>query len=1003
MRKFLSVIVTLLLCVAAAAQSGRNVSITLTDASTGEPLSFATVSLTPVGASKALKYVLTDENGSAKIEGVKKGKYTLKGELLGYKSYVREVAVESQDVALGQVKVEVDSQVLDAASVSAVGNPIIIKKDTVEYNASSFRTTDNDVLEDLLKKLPGVEVDSDGKITANGKEITKITIDGKTFFLDDPSIASKNIPAKLVEKVKVLEKKSEQAQFTGIDDGEEETVIDLSIKPGMMKGWFGNVMAGGGYDLTAQSLSDPSWDNARWQTGALVGRFTDKSQLSVIVNANNTNNRGFNDMAGSMMAAMRGGGGGMGRGAGYGSGNGITTSWMGGVNGAYTMLDGDLDLAGNYLYSGSKTDVREDSYQETYQDDGSALINRSNGFNSTFTNGHRVGIRYEHKFSEKTSLLFEPQFQYNSGHFNQYSTDTTLFREVGATDPYLSNKGYTGNDGVNGNWTASGFLLLRQRLNKPGRTISAMTRFSFSQNKLAAYNQSLNQSLISGVWNNSQIDQFYNSRSNSSSVRVRGSYTEPLLEKLFLEISYSYQWARNFSTKDTYNLIDDPTVAVENISELPREVFLADEAWKAAHFDGTYSNEIRNESQNHQAGATLQYQTKNLRLQFGAQYRPTITDNYTSGHDPYHKVNHNWSPRAMVDWDINDNADFRLDYRGNSSQPSTSQLMPVPDNSNPKAISFGNPYLNPYFNHTLRGRFGYTNRQSFFSIHGHFSASMVQDGIINTTWIENGVSYSMPMNGGLTGSANLGFFLNAPIGQSGFSISNFFNSSYSNSKAYVGRTSEVGNLMNYYDKETAQFDYDAFNSEVIKNDKLFADYFITNRTDNLNVTENLRATYRNDYVEVIIGGRTTFNKPWYTKEIVEKQENVQNMTWTNAVFGSFQYNARFGLGLKTDLNYKWYCGYITPQEDEWIWNAQISQLFWKNRFTLALQAYDILGQAKNLYVTDNANYHREVRNNTLGRYIMLSLTFRFGNFNKAGQQMDARMRRGGPGGPPPGR
>jgi len=1010
MKRIISVIVMVLVSFAVFAQNGKSVSITLIDATTGEGLPFATVSITPAGAEKASKYVLTNDKGAAKLEGVKKGSYTLKGELLGYKTLTKEISVEDKDIALGDVKVEVDSEVLDAASVSAVGNPIVVKKDTVEYNASSFRTTDNDVLEDLLKKLPGVEVSSDGKITANGKEISKITIDGKTFFLDDPSIASKNIPAKMVEKVKVVDRKSEQARFTGFDDGEEETIIDLSIKPGMMKGWFGNVMGGAGHDLREVGMENASWDDARWQTAAMVGRFTDKSQLSIIVNANNTNNRGFNDMAGSMMSAMRGGNGGMGRGSGGGggmfggSGNGITTSWMGGVNGAYTLLDGDLDLTGNYFYSGSKTDVLEDSYKETYQDDGSTIINRENGFSNTFTNGHRIGVRYEHKFSENTSILFEPQFSYNSGYYGQYSADTTLNLAAGETEQVLTNKGYSGGDGANNNWSTSGFLLFRQKLGKVGRTFSAMTRYSFSQNKLAAYNQTLNQTYVGGAWVDQQTDQFYNSRNNASSVSARGSYTEPLMKNLMLEVSYQYAWSRNYSNKDTYDLIKDQSVAYEDINTLPRETHFDDEDWVKEHYNGTYSNKILNVSQDHRAGAALQYQTDKLRLQVGAQYQPTITHNETNG-DTYDNVNHKWAPEAMLSWDMTENSDMRLYYRGRSSQPSTSQLMPVPDNSNPRNLKFGNPYLTPYFAHSLRGMFGYTNKKSFFSIRGFYDASLTQDGISNATWIENGVNYSMPMNGGLTGSANLGFFLSAPFGQSGFSLSNNFNASYSNSKAYVGRTAYVSELSSYYDPSTAEFRYADFNKDVIENKSEFERLLITNRTDNLSITEGLRATYRNDYIEVSLSGRTSFSKPWYTKEIVENNTNVQGITWNNNVASSFQYNAKFGLGLKTDLTYRWRRGYVTPQPDEWIWNAQISQLLFKNKVTLALQAYDILGQSRNLYVTDTANYHQETKNNTLGRYIMVSLTYRFGNFGKAGQQMESRMQRNGgrgPGGPGPG-
>ncbi|MDY0168452.1 MAG: hypothetical protein RBS80_18025, partial [Thermoguttaceae bacterium] len=210
---------------------------------------------------------------------------------------------------------------------------IIVKKDTVEYQASSFKTTDNDMLEDLLKKLPGVEVSSDGTVTANGKTISKITIDGKTFFLNDPQLATKNIPAKIVEKVKVLEKKSDEAEFTGINDGNEETVIDLSVMKGMMNGWFGDVAAGGGYDLRNAVSDEESAianqstisNKPRFQASGIVARFTEDTQLSFVGNANNTNNRGFADMAGSMMSGMRGGRGmgGMGGGMGGGGGGGF--------------------------------------------------------------------------------------------------------------------------------------------------------------------------------------------------------------------------------------------------------------------------------------------------------------------------------------------------------------------------------------------------------------------------------------------------------------------------------------------------------------------------------------------------------------------------------------------------------------------------------------------------------------------------------------------------------
>ena len=227
--RMFAVSVLLLTCFSAYAQNSFTVKLKLVDDKTSEPVSFATASLTVKGQTTAEKYVLTDAEGNASLAKVKKGTYVFKAELMGYKSHEQELTVD-KNIDLGVIKMSEDVKVLDAASVSAVGNPIVVKKDTIEYSASSFKTSDNDMLEELLKKLPGVEVEADGSITANGETITKIMIDGKSFFLDDPQLASKNIPAKLIEKVKVVEKKSDQALFTGIDDGDEETFIDLSLK-----------------------------------------------------------------------------------------------------------------------------------------------------------------------------------------------------------------------------------------------------------------------------------------------------------------------------------------------------------------------------------------------------------------------------------------------------------------------------------------------------------------------------------------------------------------------------------------------------------------------------------------------------------------------------------------------------------------------------------------------------------------------------------------------------
>ena len=969
-RTFTLTLLAFLVGIVASAQNQVSVKLKLVDSKTSEPVSFATVSLTVKGEDTPAKYVLSDSEGKAELLKVRHNTYILRAELMGYKTHTQEVKVE-KSVDLGEVKMEEDVEVLDAARVTDVGNPIIIRKDTIEYTASSFKTSDSDMLEELLKKLPGVEVEADGSITANGETISKITIDGKTFFLDDPQLASKNIPAKLIERVKVVEKKSDQAIFTGIDDGEHETVIDLTMKPGMMQGWFGNIMGGGGHDVPGAGSDMNDW---RYQGAAMVGRFTDKSQISIILNGNNTNNRGFNDMAGSMMQGMRGGGGGMGRGmGGWGRGNGITTSWMGGLNGAFTLLDDKMDLAGNYLYNGSINDVMEESSKITYLEDGSRLLNDETGTGRTMTQGHRFGMRLEHKFSENTSILFEPQFNFGYGNFNEFSNFATATERDGVATP--TNKGYTSRNGLNDNWRTSGFLLLRQRLGKPGRTISANIRYSFSDNNMYGFNQSLTTvyDLQTGAGSDDPVNQRYDQNSKSTSLSGRLVYTEPLGAGFFIETNYQYSWNKNTSYKNTFNSATDA---------LLDGMLQYDDAGEM--LDPIYSNSINNTSQNHRAGASLTYQKDKVRAQLGAAYNPTITDNVTSGHDPYHNVAHNWSPQAMLNYEFNDNTNIRFFYWGRSSQPSTNQLLPVPDNSNPLNISLGNPNLNPYFNHSLRGNFGYTNKKTFTSVNARFGAGLVQDAITNAQWYDpSGVQYSIPVNGPGTGNVDLRVMVNSPFGKSGFSIFSMTYGRYNQSTSFIG--SGALESEKYYDPETATFDYAAFNRDY--SDLSASDDFVNNKTQTMSFTQRLRLTYRNDFVELTVGGRTRMNKSWYTMKNSQLQA-----TWNNQVDASMNWTIPGGINIISDVDYNWYNGYTTPQEDEIILNAEITKLLFKNKCTLALKAYDILGQSKNLSVSDSANYHIETRNNTLGRYIILSLTYRFGNFGGPGGGR-------GPGGP----
>lgn len=1004
---FCGLVTMLAFSFAVAAQTTRSVTVVLQDSSSGEPVGYATVSLTKAGANTASKYALTDDKGKAVLDKVAAGSYTVKAELLGYKNYSAEITVKNS-VDLGIVKMEPDRRVLNAASVTAAGNPIIIKKDTIEYTATSFKTTDNDMLEDLLKKLPGVEVGSDGSVTANGQTISKITIDGKTFFLDDPQLASKNIPAKIIDKVKVVQKKSEQAQFTGIDDGQEETVIDLSIQKGMMNGLFGNVQIGGGHDWPENTTNgNGDW---RYQGAGFIGRFTEKSQLSIILNGNNTNNRGFNDLSGSMMRSMRGGGGGMGRGSGgWGNSNGITTSWMGGVNGSWDLFGDKMDLGANYLFNGTQKDVKEISDKTTFLDDGSSLIYHNDGYSFNNSYGHRFGMRLEHKFSEKTSILFQPQFNFGKGDFQEFSKFTTDGIAAGETESVAKNEGFNNNTGNNKNWTANGFFLFRQRLGLPGRTLSFNIDYNFSNNDLYGFNQSLTKTFgATDAENvNAIVNQRYDQNSKSSSVSGRLVYTEPLGAGFYLEANYQYKWSQNKSDKLTYDSADRGAYDFNaDTHEYYRETDMYDKDGNIIYVDGKpvhsneilnsqYSSNILNQYQTHRAGVNFMFQKDKIRAQVGASIIPTITHNETNGKS-YDNSVINWSPTAMLWYDINDNMNVRGFYFGNSSQPTTTQLMPVPDNTNPLNVSLGNPYLKPYFSHNIHTRYGFSNRQKFLSVYANLSGGFVQSPIVYASWYNtNGTAFSLPVNGPTSGNVNARMFLNAPFGKSNFSISSSTSGSWSTSTSYVGKSSF--DTSTYY--VDGDFDYVKFHNDFPDLGK--SDKFLENNTQTMNFTERLKLTYRNNFVEIIAGARSRIAKSWYTIESANT-----NVTRNNQASMSMNWTIPGGLGLVGEFNYNWYKGYQTKQDDEYVFNLEITKLLFKNQCTLSLKGYDLLNQSKNLSVSDSSNYHTETWNNTLGRYVILSLTWRFGNMNNASKGMRGRGPGGpghgpGPGGPPP--
>ena len=988
MNKLLRIALVIAVSLTAAAQSfAQNITATLKEAATGDPVGYATASITPEGSESVYKYSISDTKGAVNIESVKDGTYTFKVELMGYKTYSKEITVKGESVALGEIKLEEDSEMLDAAVVSDVANPIVVKKDTVEYNASSFLVTDNDMLQNLLAKLPGLEVNSDGSITANGENVTRIYIDGKTFFLDDPQLASQNIPAKMVEKVKVIKKKSEQAEFSGIDDGQEETVIDLTVQQSMMNGIFANVMVGGGHDMKGEKLSADvaaqdklgalaQNDAFRFQSNAMVGNFKSNSQISVILNASNAGAGGMGGRGGGFGGGGFGGPGG--GGGGGGMGGGLTTSYMAGLNGAFDLLDNKMELSSNYSYNGSNSLTGSMSTSYVTQTDGSQVTNWTNSKGTSNNGGHSIGVRMTHKFSDSANIVFEPQIRFNKTGSVSSSLNSSEHSLRG-----LTNDGWSSNISNGDNISTSGRFVYRQRILIPGRTLSVNLNWNYGTNNSESFTQSLTNMYVGSIMNKNYVNQRNENKSTNASAGARIEYVEPMGNNFYLSGNYSYNWSTSNSSKDTFNsgLYDQNAFSLDNlIYNRNGEVY-----------DEVYSNKIVNRTIQQQIGANVMYQSEGMNAQVGASIMPRNIFNETNGKQ-YTDNAMNWAPNASIRADLGENANLRINYTGRSNQPSTNQLMPVMDNTNPTRMSLGNPYLTSYFNHNFRTEIGYTNRTTFFTTRLSANGSVNQSPIVNATWMDNAsVQYSFPINAAPSWNGSLSWMINTPIGKSNFRINNNLSMNYSESHSYLGVASID---MTGYFNESKEFDYELFHSDYFGENptKNFNDYFKDNKNQNLSFNENLRITYRLDYFEATVGGRTRVSMPKSTYESL----NSSPTTWNNSVSLNVTWNEpNTGLGLTADGTYNWYIGYTTNQPANFIVNTEITKLIFNNNATLAIRGYDLLNQTKTFNESINGNRRTESRSLALGRYVIVSLTFRFGTFGRGNRGGGRGGNRGG--------
>ncbi|MDR3226374.1 MAG: outer membrane beta-barrel protein [Prevotellaceae bacterium] len=686
MKKILFAATLLFFGLYASAQT--NITGVLTDGE--ESLPMATVMLHSMPDTIYIKGVSTDDNGNFTIKDVAKGTYMIKISYIGYDDFSKKIYIDgnTKEFKLGNIVLK-SGIMLQGASVVGKATAVTIKGDTIEYNPNAYKLQDNAVIEDLLKKLPGVQVDKDGTVTAGGKEVTKVLLGGKEFFANDPTLATKNVPVKIVEKVQVLERKSEQERLTGISDGEEETVINLEIKKGQQQGWMGNLNSGLGSDI-----KNEAGNKLRFDESAFVNRLTTNSRFTLISNFNNTNTgRGGRNT--------------------FGGTSGNTTAGMGGLDIASYATD-KLTVEGNGYFTYRNTNVESSSNTETFlknsaQQDSSFYRNSSSS-SDTYNRNYSSNVRFTYKPNDYNTIIFRPQGSHSHSDSYRTSSSETF---GGDFDTVNTNVQHSRTESKTLSYGAE--LDYSHKFGTTGRNLSFELQYSGSDTKGFTKSDSRTRYVKSDSILN--LDQLSNNKSNSITYRLQASYIEPLSKNDFLQFRYSYSANNRDQETDTYN---------------------NDGSGNYTDFDSIYSNSYENKYINQQIHLSYKRTADKYNFQVGVNVNPqssqSIRTRYENGQELQIEQERNvtnFGPMAQFQYNFTKSHNIRVDYNTRTGQPSLTQLDPWVDRTNPLMISFGNANLKPSFTHSLDVRYNLNNRAKMRTLMVRLRGSMAQNSIVS--------------------------------------------------------------------------------------------------------------------------------------------------------------------------------------------------------------------------------------------------------------------------------
>lgn len=883
----------------------------------------AAVLLNP-GDSSMVKGSVADIDGNFTISGLSEGRYLLKLSYLGYTTLIMPQQL-SANVNLGRIVLQTTARNLGEVDVVGKIPPVQIKGDTTQYNAAAYKTNPDASAEDLVTKMPGVTV-VDGKVQAQGEEVKSVLVDGKQFFGDDASAVLKNLPAEVIDKIQVFDKKSDQSQFTGLDDGNTTKTINIVTKPEMRNGVFGKIYGGYGYD-------------DKWRGGFALNFFKDKRRITFLGNTNNINEQNFSadDLAGVMSSSGGQGGGGRGMGGSGGGGGrpgggaadnflispsgGITKTNAFGVN--YSNTWGKVDFTSSYFFNWAENNATTSLYRTYITQQNQGLTYTQNSINNSTNINHRANFRIEWKVDSLNSFLFQPKFSYQKND----GTSSLTGRNMLFNDSISS----TINNYASNLWAVnfSTPILYRHSFGKRGRTISVNASPGYNQtnakSNLLSYTGYYADTLTTDT-----LNQLANLKKQGYVLTSSIVYTEPLSKSSQLMINYSNSFNKSSSDKQTYNF-DEGTVAY-------------------TRFDTTLSNTFNSLYHSESAGVNYRVQKQKWNLMIGAAYQWAQLQNKRTFPFEYdlNKTFNSVLPSAMFQYKFTEKKNLRIMYRSNNTSPTVDQLQDVINNSNSLQLTTGNANLKQDFQNTLNMRYSAVNatkNTSFFALLG---GTYTNNYIAKSTYIAptdtvlnggillaRGSQLTMPTN--LDGYYNARAFVNYS-----FPISKIkTNMSFNIGGNYTHTPGLINNATNYANNTSASVGI-VFSSNISTK----FDFTLSSNSSYNNIANTLQ---------------TSSNSTYYNQN---SRFKIQAQPWK-------------GLVIQSDINHQFYSGLSSSLTQNYLlWNAAIGYKFLKNQAAeIRLTVFDILKQNNSVSRNTTETYYEDTQTNVLQRYFMLTFTY----------------------------